>query len=52
MVDPMFIVIDLFCGAGGTTTGFAKARRLGNIIAKDLLTNVDDEKESLARLDS
>jgi DNA (cytosine-5)-methyltransferase 1 len=24
-VEPTFIVIDLFCGAGGTTTGFTKA---------------------------
>lgn len=25
MTDPLFIVIDLFCGAGGTTTGFDHA---------------------------
>jgi DNA (cytosine-5)-methyltransferase 1 len=25
MKDPLFIVIDLFCGAGGTTTGFDQA---------------------------
>jgi DNA (cytosine-5)-methyltransferase 1 len=29
--DPIFLIIDLFCGAGGTTTGFTKA---SNGIAK------------------
>lgn len=23
--EPMYIVVDLFCGAGGVTTGFAQA---------------------------
>lgn len=32
--DPLFIIVDLFCGAGGTTTGFAKARVNGKKIAK------------------
>ncbi|PPK99016.1 DNA cytosine methyltransferase [Parapedobacter indicus] len=31
--DIQFIVIDLFCGAGGVTTGFAKARLKGKQIA-------------------
>ena len=26
MTDPLFIIVDLFCGFGGTTTGFAKAK--------------------------
>jgi DNA (cytosine-5)-methyltransferase 1 len=25
MTDPLFIIVDLFCGAGGTTTGFDQA---------------------------
>lgn len=32
--DPMFLVVDLFCGAGGTTTGFALAELEGNTLAK------------------
>lgn len=32
--DPLFLVIDLFCGAGGTTTGFDQARINGHKIAK------------------
>jgi DNA (cytosine-5)-methyltransferase 1 len=34
MKEPLFIVIDLFCGAGGTTTGFVQAELEGNYIAK------------------
>ncbi len=30
---PLFIVVDLFCGAGGTSTGFAKAGSLAQVIA-------------------
>lgn len=32
--DPLFIICDLFCGAGGTTTGFVQAELAGNGIAK------------------
>lgn len=32
--DPVFIIVDLFCGAGGTTTGFVQAELEGNAIAK------------------
>jgi DNA (cytosine-5)-methyltransferase 1 len=32
-VDPLFIVIDLFCGAGGTSTGFEMAGDLALVIA-------------------
>lgn len=32
--NPTFLIVDLFCGAGGTTTGFAMAERDGNKIAK------------------
>jgi DNA (cytosine-5)-methyltransferase 1 len=32
--DIRFIVVDLFCGAGGTTTGFAQAEINGKSIAK------------------
>ena len=31
---PIFLIVDLFCGFGGTTTGFAKATLNGNKIAK------------------
>lgn len=34
MTDPKFIIVDLFCGAGGTTTGFSQAKDSeGNDIA-------------------
>lgn len=33
-MNPTFIIVDLFCGAGGTTTGFAQAKIDGNHIAK------------------
>ncbi|MDI3319977.1 DNA cytosine methyltransferase [Pinibacter soli] len=32
--DPLYLIIDLFCGAGGTTTGFELARVMGRKIAK------------------
>lgn len=32
--DPLFIIVDLFCGAGGTTTGFTQAELEGSGIAK------------------
>lgn len=34
MKDPLFIIVDLFCGAGGTTTGFVQAELEGTGIAK------------------
>jgi len=34
MTDPLFIIVDLFCGFGGTTTGFTDAEINGNKIAK------------------
>jgi DNA (cytosine-5)-methyltransferase 1 len=33
-MTPTFLIVDLFCGAGGTTTGFAKAQIDGQNIAK------------------
>lgn len=34
MIEPKFIIIDLFCGAGGTTTGFAMAEKnIAKVIA-------------------
>lgn len=33
MTEPIFIVVDLFCGAGGTTTGFAMAEGYAQVIA-------------------
>lgn len=32
--EPVFLVVDLFCGAGGTTTGFAQAEIEGKGVAK------------------
>jgi len=34
MTEPLFIIVDLFCGFGGTTTGFVDAEIDGNKIAK------------------
>lgn len=34
MTDPLFIIVDLFCGAGGTTTGFIQAELEGTGLAK------------------
>jgi DNA (cytosine-5)-methyltransferase 1 len=34
MKDPLFIIVDLFCGAGGTTTGFVQAELEDEGIAK------------------
>lgn len=31
--DPQFIIVDLFCGAGGTTTGFAMTNGIAKVIA-------------------
>jgi DNA (cytosine-5)-methyltransferase 1 len=31
--DPRFLIVDLFCGAGGTTTGFAMAGGIAKVIA-------------------
>jgi DNA (cytosine-5)-methyltransferase 1 len=33
-MDPIFLIVDLFCGFGGTTTGFVNAFVNGNKIAK------------------
>jgi len=33
-MDPVFLIVDLFCGFGGTTTGFIQANISGNPIAK------------------
>ncbi|MFY9308080.1 MAG: DNA cytosine methyltransferase [Bacteroidia bacterium] len=33
IIATMFIVVDLFCGAGGTTTGFAMTNGLAKVIA-------------------
>ncbi|MCK9404484.1 MAG: DNA cytosine methyltransferase, partial [Chitinophagaceae bacterium] len=34
MTEPIFLIVDLFCGAGGTTTGFAQAQVEGDSVAK------------------
>jgi DNA (cytosine-5)-methyltransferase 1 len=42
-MNPDFLVIDLFCGAGGTTTGFEKARIGRNRVAKVIACVNHDE---------
>jgi DNA (cytosine-5)-methyltransferase 1 len=32
-VNPTFIIVDLFCGAGGTTTGFEMTGGIAKVIA-------------------
>lgn len=44
MKDPLFIIVDLFCGAGGTTTGFVQAELEGNGIAKVIACINHDHK--------
>ena len=46
--DPAFIVVDLFCGAGGTTTGIEMARLYGNKIAKVIACVNHDAKAILS----
>lgn len=42
--DPLFLVIDLFCGGGGTSTGFHQAKIMGTDIAKVIACVNHDEK--------
>lgn len=44
MTQPTFLVIDLFCGFGGTTLGFTKAMILGQQVAKVLACVNHDPK--------
>lgn len=44
MTQPTFLVIDLFCGFGGTTLGFSKARVNGEAAAKVLACVNHDAK--------
>jgi DNA (cytosine-5)-methyltransferase 1 len=44
MTEPIFLIVDLFCGAGGTTTGFAMAELEGNKIAKVIACVNHDHK--------
>lgn len=44
MAEPLFIVVDLFCGAGGTTTGFVQAELEGCGIAKVIACINHDHK--------
>lgn len=43
-IDPIFIVVDLFCGAGGTTTGFVQAQMEGQRVAKVIACVNHDHK--------
>jgi DNA (cytosine-5)-methyltransferase 1 len=42
--DPIFLIVDLFCGAGGTTTGFVQAALDGNPVAKVIACVNHDHK--------
>lgn len=42
--DPTFLIVDLFCGAGGTTTGFELAEILGRKVAKVIACVNHDSK--------
>ncbi len=42
--DPAFLIVDLFCGAGGTTTGFELAEILGRKVAKVIACVNHDSK--------
>lgn len=44
MTDPIFIIVDLFCGAGGTTTGFVQAELEGKGVAKVIACVNHDHK--------
>jgi site-specific DNA-cytosine methylase len=33
-MQPTFLIVDLFCGFGGTTTGFEQAMLAGNKVAQ------------------
>lgn len=44
MKEPIFLVVDLFCGAGGTSTGFKLAELEGNKIAKVIACVNHDHK--------
>lgn len=44
MTDPLFLFVDLFCGAGGTTTGIAQAEIEGKGIAKVIACVNHDHK--------
>jgi len=42
--EPMYLVVDLFCGAGGVTTGFAEAQLNGNPFVKVIACINHDHK--------
>lgn len=44
MTDPLFLIVDLFCGFGGTTKGFVDARINGSDIAKVIACVNHDHK--------
>ena len=54
--QPLFLLVDLFCGAGGTTTGFAQAAMavkyfpadLRNQLLSDFIKN-DSRKETISK---
>lgn len=47
-MNPNFLIVDLFCGAGGTTTGFEKAKLNGRKVAKTIACVNHDEKAILS----
>ncbi len=46
MTEPIFLIVDLFCGAGGTSTGFANAELNGSGIAK-VIACVNHDKNAI-----
>lgn len=46
MIDPLFIIVDLFCGAGGTTTGFIQAE-LGGIKIVKVIACVNHDPKAI-----
>lgn len=44
IADPFFLIIDLFCGAGGTTSGFVQAEIEGRWLAKVIACVNHDHK--------
>lgn len=45
MNNPLFLIVDLFCGAGGTTTGFVQAAIDGKELAKVIACVNHDPKD-------
>ena len=47
MVQPVFLIVDLFCGFGGTTTGFADARANGGSKIAKIVACVNHDPKAI-----